>query len=341
MRAKLLPPRVGMIVGLVAVVHLLLLLLAVMAFASSSHLSNDETALPPTPEPENDVTASALETPATDGEILAVQTRLQAVLLEKYVDYAIWSLRLAKDWAYFALVRCEEDLFKSDECKITHFRIALAEFLSGTDEWRIYVEGTDEYTLALRRMPGQLQWLVALVRDGAGSASTGDLNVTYSIPGLPWPIDTSWRYNQGPAEADHPNEFDFGVPTAGVQDQIHAAEVGTVVATNGTCVWIQRPSDGLRLFYQHLEPSDIAHLTIGKSVNRGDWLGRTTISRGCGGSTTNHHLHFSFYSPYSGGVLNPQDFLMNDWLVRGNTLVKGDQVRTANFSDRVLGMVHQ
>ena len=61
------------------------------------------------------------------------------------MDYDIWSLHLVDDWAYFALVRCEEVPSRSDECRITHFRIAVAEFLSDTDEWNAYVEGTDEY----------------------------------------------------------------------------------------------------------------------------------------------------------------------------------------------------
>ncbi len=338
MRAKLLTVRVGLVVGLIAVISSLLLLstaTTIKAFPFSyPHVLNNETATPPVPK--NSAITSVPETSKTDDELFAVQTRLQAVLPEEYVDYEVWSLHLVEDWAYFALVRCEEVPSRIGECGITHFRIAIAKFLPDTDEWNIYVEGTDEYLLALKRVPSQLQWLAALWESGIGPASIDDLNVAYSIPGLPWPVGTSWRYNYGPADPTHPNEFDFGVPTAGVQDQVYAAEVGTVVAKDGTCVWIQRSSDGLRLFYQHIESSDISNLAIGRPINRGDWLGRTTVSPGCKGSTTNHHLHFSFYSPYSGGVLNPQGFSMNGWLVQGNTLVKGDQVRTANRSDRVL-----
>jgi len=280
---------------------------------------------------ENISITSEIET-----EILDVQTPFQLSLPNGYEDFEICSIKEFENWIYLTLIRKEENSINNEDYRITQFLIALAEFSFTTNEWTFYIENTNEYTAALQRLPSQLNWLKILDETRIKSYSTNAINIEYSIPGLPWLIDTSWRYNQGPAESDHLNEFDFGVPTIGVQDQVYAAESGNVVGTNGTCVWIQRPSDGLRLFYQHIEASDINNLSIGEFINYGDWLGRTTTSPGCGGKTENHHLHFSFYSPYSGGVINPQGFLMNGWLVEGNTLTKEGQVRTANLRDRVL-----
>ena len=264
-----------------------------------------------------------------DNDSVIVEEQIKKLLSDEYVDYDIWSLKIVENWAYFSLVLLEKDSFNSDEYEIVRFHIALAEFLPKTNELAVYLEKTNAYKNALQRLPEQLQWLVNI-------EPVNTSKLTYSIIGLPWLLNTSWRYNQGPLTSGHTNEFDFGVPTVGVQNSVYAADSGNVVSRNGTCVLIQRASDGLRLLYQHLEPSDVNNLWIGKPIDYKDFLGKTTISSGCGGSTTNHHLHFSFYSPYSGGVLNPQGFSMNGWLVQGNTLVKDGQVRSANFSDTLL-----
>jgi len=261
-------------------------------------------------------------------DIAALQ--LKQYLPDGYKEWEIWSVERAGNWMYLTLVKIEHS--STGESWISGFHIALAEPIQGT--WKIYVENTKEYWAALGRLPRDLRWLAKI--ETARFSSLKSPQTVYSIPGLPWQLGSSWRYNQGPAEADHRYEFDFGVPTRGVQDNVYAAESGTVVGRNGTCVWIQRSSDGLRLFYQHLEPSDVNNLYIGKPINYGDWLGRTTLSSGCGGYTTGHHVHFSFYSPYTGGVLNPEGFTMNGWLVQGNTLTKNGQTRRANYSDTIL-----
>jgi hypothetical protein len=298
----------------------------------------DETSLddPPVPVP-TPVISLDFDSRDIDSK---VEEQVRSLLLNElpdgYEDYDIWSLETRDKWSYMTLVRLDGE--NSNEQFITHLHIAIAEYDLTAERWEIYIEGTSKYEEALQFIPDWLQWLALLEEELAKQREEGLSNLTtvYSIPGLPWIAGSSWRYNQGPLTSGHLNEFDFGVPIVGVPNDVYAAESGTVVSKSGTCVWIQRPSDGLRLFYQHIRASDINNLSIGQSISYGTRLGTTTIDPGCGGTSTNHHVHFSFYSPYSGGVLNPQGFYMNGWLVQGNTLVKDGQVRTANFSDTVL-----
>jgi hypothetical protein len=132
------------------------------------------------------------------------------------------------------------------------------------------------------------------------------------------------------------NAFDFGVPVSGVEDVVYAAEEGVVIGTNATCIIIERPQDGLRHFYQHINSSDIYQFSFGEEVSYKQYIGRTTVFSGCGGTSTGHHVHFAFYTPYGGPIINPQGFNMNGWEVVGNSLVKGDEIANPNFTDPVL-----
>ncbi|MCB0016224.1 MAG: M23 family metallopeptidase [Anaerolineales bacterium] len=250
---------------------------------------------------------------------------------EGFVGYELNSSELADSWGYLTFVQ----FAGAENSRISGFQIALAEYNHSIAQWQIYPEGTMPYDAALAKVPDWLQWL-ALLESQRSDPSDSGLGGTYEIPGLPWKPNTSWRYNQGPAEPDHPNEFDFGTPVRGVPENVYAAESGTVVGNSGTCMWVQRPSDGLRLFYQHIASTDIANYTNGTPITYSQNLGKTTISPGCGGTSTGHHVHFSFYQPNGGGILDPQGFILNGWEVVGNTLVKDGETVPANFTDTIL-----
>jgi murein DD-endopeptidase MepM/ murein hydrolase activator NlpD len=243
--------------------------------------------------------------------------------------YELFTVDNTADWAYLTFV------IRDETAQITAFQIALAEYHQTLAAWQIYPEGSADYHNALPRLPEWLQWLTHLetLRVRHPTAATGG---TYSIIGLPWKPDSSWRYNQGPVTANHLNAFDFGVPINGVEDEVYAAEDGIVIGTNGTCIILERPSDGLRQFYQHINSSDLYQFNFGELVTYKQKIGRTTLAPGCGGTTTGHHLHFAFYAPFGGPIINPQGFTMNGWQVVGNTLVKEDEIATSNFTDTVL-----
>ncbi len=234
-------------------------------------------------------------------------------------------------WAYLTFVKWAG----GEQVGIAAFKIGLAEYVDSEIGWQIYEEGTADYQAALPRLPSWLQWLADLEAQRE-RGPTAAQNGTYELPGLPWKPDTAWRYNQGPITVGHLNAFDFGVEVSGVEDIVYAAEDGIVVGNNVTCIILERPSDGLRHFYQHINSSDVYQFTFGEQIDYKQKIGRTTLVPGCGGTTTGHHLHFAFYTPFGGPILNPQGFIMNGWQVVGNTLVKGDEVAMANTVDTVL-----
>lgn len=250
-------------------------------------------------------------------------------LPDQLAGYDLFTTKSQDGWAYLTFVKWGE------QSQIAAFQIALGRYDEPGQTWRVYAEGTAEYINALPHLPAWLQWLAHLEAQRPRHPQ-GSQNGTYTIPGLPWKPDTTWRYNQGPQTAGHQYAFDFGVPIIGVEDKVYAAEDGVVIGTNGTCIIIERPSDGLRHFYQHINSSDLYQFSFGEPISYKQYIGRTTIAPGCGGTTTGHHLHFAFYTPFGGPIIDPQGFIMNGWQVVGNTLVKGDQTATPNTNDPIL-----
>lgn len=243
--------------------------------------------------------------------------------------YELFTAESRGSWAYLTFVKWGE------QSQIAAFQIGLGRYDEPGEAWRVYTEGTAEYMTALPHLPAWLQWLAQLEAQRPRTL-LGSQSGTYTIPGLPWKPGTTWRYNQGPQTAGHQYAFDFGVPIIGVQDEVYAAEDGIVIGTNGTCIIIERPSDGLRHFYQHINSSDLYQFSFGELIRYKQYIGRTTIAPGCGGTTTGHHLHFAFYTPFGGPIIDPQGFIMNGWQVVGNSLVKDDQTATPNTNDPIL-----
>ncbi len=104
------------------------------------------------------------------------------------------------------------------------------------------------------------------------------------VTGLPFPVGSAWKFSQNFHGGS--NAFDIATPT-GASAQVRAADSGTVTYKGSTCLQITR-ADGLVLGYQHIIPSK----NIGDVVTQGTALGMTTLTAGCGGTTTGHHVHF-------------------------------------------------
>ncbi len=118
------------------------------------------------------------------------------------------------------------------------------------------------------------------------------------ITGLPFAVGETWNYAQNFHGGQ--NAMDFGT-TTGKPGRVLAADGGVVISAYQTCVTIQR-SDGLILGYQHIQPSDIAKLAKGKSINQGDFIGMTTgkwtdRKTGCGGVSDGNAVHFWAENP--------------------------------------------
>jgi hypothetical protein len=109
------------------------------------------------------------------------------------------------------------------------------------------------------------------------------------VVGLPWAVGETWNFTQNFHGGQ--NALDFQT-TTGRAGRILAADSGTVVSSpTSTCILIDR-GDGIKLGYQHLEPSDLAKFKQGDFVQKGAFLGMTTFLPGCDGTTDGNLVHF-------------------------------------------------
>lgn len=112
---------------------------------------------------------------------------------------------------------------------------------------------------------------------------------------FPWKMNTTWKLAadfHGKINGKAQNALDFAT-LDGKPGEVYAADDGIIKSAKETCVVISR-SDGLELGYQHINKADISKLAkkIGKPIYAGDYIGKTTLEAGCGGTTSGHHVHF-------------------------------------------------
>lgn len=159
-----------------------------------------------------------------------------------------------------------------------------------------------------------------------------------SVPGLPYPAEQAWRYNDGPHLSWKTNSsLDFGTPTQGVSARVHAADTGIVInKPNDTCLALRRGGDGLIIWYQHIDKADIDDFKLDETVSLGQSIGMTTKTLGCGAvRNTGHHVHITWQlqnnQPY-----DPEGSSFNGWVVRGENLHKGGTVVKPDMIQKVL-----
>ncbi|RPI90715.1 MAG: hypothetical protein EHM40_17655, partial [Chloroflexi bacterium] len=243
------------------------------------------------------------------------------------------------EWAFLNLASYPSNLVPDSEILIPEVVLAIAR-KNDTGAWNVYLEVSEDYALWLPSMPDTLvtpeskEVLLSSTVNRDVSSET-----TYSIPGLPWAINTAWRYNTGP-HGGAQDAFDFGVPTKGISDSVKAADSGTVIYLDKTCVGIKRKTDNLRLWYQHIQPSDISKFKIGNSVVLGQNIGMTTTEDGCGCyrskgcNITGHHVHFYWDTPTH--PVAAEGTSLNGWIVVGNQLKKNGTIANPNTTDPIM-----
>jgi len=252
-----------------------------------------------------------------------------------FAPFQVGSIRLERDWAFLNLLSFPLKPDPEAELVVPVIVLAIAQ-QDQSVEWHVYVESTSEYRAKLGESPEKMlsDTSKAMLLGSSQLMSSPQQPTAVSIRGLPWPIGTAWRYNQS-AHEPWGTALDFGTPSSG-SEWVYTADEGTLLAADETCVAIRRTSDNLQLWYQHLNPTDVAAVAawgIGNPVSFGQPLGRTTTDPGCRGYSTGHHLHF--YFGY-GKALDPQGSSLNGWVYTDGNLVRNGQTARPNMTDTVL-----
>lgn len=263
------------------------------------------------------------------GESVALETDL---LRMGYEPFQVNTVRIQGNWAFLNLLSFPSKPAPHPDGVFPDILLALAQKDAG-GTWHIYLETSEVYHQRLFELPDSLlspeskNLLASAPVRGQSESRSSDL-----VPGLPWVVNGSWRYNQSPHGEDE-SALDFGTPTPGVAAEVRAADTGMVLYAYETRVSVKR-RDGLRVGYQHIRPSDVARFTPGEMVHLGDSVGMTTVADGCGGTSTGHHVHF--WLETDAGPLNLQGVAMNDWVVTGQQLIRGTEIANPNHADLLL-----
>jgi hypothetical protein len=248
-------------------------------------------------------------------------------ITEGYLPFIAQVTSIYTNWSLVTLESYPVSINDDDETFVPNVLFAIG-YLNENDEWEVYVEKYEnEFYELIDRMPDEILSLEAkeiIIGDDVSSQSK-------AIVGLPWPIGTSWRYNQSP-HGGVQGALDFGTPQQGVAATVHAADTGVVLYRYETCLATRR-SDGVELHYQHIKPSDVSKWNIGQTINFTNPIGETTVSSGCGGSSSGHHLHF--FLKKDGKYINIYEWSINGFTLSGNNLVRGSTVVRPNMSDRL------
>ncbi|MCB2160714.1 M23 family metallopeptidase [bacterium] len=163
-----------------------------------------------------------------------------------------------------------------------------------------------------------------------GYKNSPDAENIIQLTRLPWKNGETWKYRQ----TEHGNNFalDFAT-TNGKPGEVYAADSGKVVWAKETCILIRR-SDGVEMGYQHIRTKDIKKFKSGQSVKAGQFIGYTTLEKGCNGYSTGHHLHF-----YVQGVYGYLDFgsMIGLWRIEKYTYVYQNGSKEAASKLRYVG----
>lgn len=211
--------------------------------------------------------------------------------------FRVDDIRIDGGWALFNLIRFSnsESPDQGAHVVLPDLALGIARQNEGNDaNWEITFEGSNAFQNLVSNIPDSLLSDPAKeVFLSAPPLLPNSTTAVYTVPGLPWAVNSAWRYN-GSWDSSH-KAFDFGTPVPGQSGQVYAAESGSVVYSYQTCLIVRRGGDNLELLYQHINPSDVATWQIGESVTYGQSIiGMTTVQDGCGGTSSGHHVHFSF-----------------------------------------------
>ncbi|KXK26706.1 MAG: Peptidase family M23 [candidate division WS6 bacterium OLB20] len=196
-----------------------------------------------------------------------------------------------------------------------------------TDNWLIASEYDKHYNQILDMLPDTLfdskEKKHLRVPDFTAS------NVSVTIPSLPWPGAESRKMTQG-VHSSNSCCLDFAV-NGGGEGTVYAADEGTRIYRNGTCVFYKKGDHSL--IYQHINPTDIDNAP--ETVEAGDYIGRTSTSKGCGlNFEVSHHIHFGIWNTNATEGQSIIESSLNGWLVNysNNTtsLTKGNTTLYVN-----------
>jgi hypothetical protein len=248
---------------------------------------------------------------------LAKVARMPDLLPPDHSPFEVGTVRIVGDWAILNLVAFPQQVVPDADFIVPYVLLAVAH-VSDSNEVEVLIETDTAYPDAILQVPEELLSQESKSNLLRQSPQDNRILTTYQIPGLPWQKGLSWHYTQGPHGGSQ-DAFDFATPNH-TSDRVHAADSGTVVYSTETCMGVSRPSDGLRLWYQHIRPSDIDNFPVGTSVSLDQTIGMTTLEPGCGGTSTGHHVHF--YFDYYNQPVPSEGSSMNGWVSVGQNLVK-------------------
>ena len=244
-----------------------------------------------------------------------------------YEPFQVGELHIAGSWAFLNLFSNPTNVESETHLVVPDVVLATA-IKDENGEWRVVLESDAEFKSIVSQLPDEL-----LSPESKNILSTAvtfpqSSNALYNFPGLPWAVNSSWRYNQGPHGGTQ-DALDFGTPNQ-TSDTVRAADAGVVMYRTETCMGLRR-SDNLRIWYQHLRPEDIAGWTVGANVSLNQVLGMTTTASGCGGYSTGHHVHV--YADFSGQPVSASNISWNGWEIQGSNLYKCGQTVSPNGSN--------
>jgi len=234
-------------------------------------------------------------------------------------------ITIREGWAFGLLtVRAPDGLHAEPD-----IRLFLA-YQDGED-WRVLLENTREFDVALSRVP------TGVMPEAARSMLTAGLNAPRAAAdlGLPYAVGETWTLTGGP----HPNGAGTeSRPWSAIDLAFPGSGVGKVRATDGGIAWV--PSDcpnliridhpgGWRTGYYHVVNIRVSNAQV---VQRGQWIADEGMATGCGGFASGPHLHLSLrqYDPNSYGYPDTQTFVniggnvFGGWRVQdGNSTYQG------------------
>ncbi|HEY9130811.1 MAG TPA: M23 family metallopeptidase [Dyella sp.] len=167
------------------------------------------------------------------------------------------------------------------------------------DGWELGIEGSEDFSAALDRMPldtiGESERMA--LQQGVAAEPEHWRAAGHAVKiGLPWRAGTAWTMTSGAhgfSGSSRPyNSLDFYSRQDG--NNVRAAANGTVYtscARNGSALVTIVHDNGYRTSYYHmvrLEPLD-----NGTRVSEGTRLGSVGNGLPCGGSSSGAHVHFS------------------------------------------------
>lgn len=271
--------------------------------------------------------AKAVE--ASDDDEVVKQIALERVIAPELgkpvceTGYQIGEFRRAGRWVLLTIVCWPTEQTDPDVFVPETIFFSIAKRVGGG--WLVYVEGEPEFVEVIVSAPKSVidpDAKAELIAQGTtGQVDSTAVTAAYTT-GLPWQPNTTWYYRTSIHGGN--NALDFASP-CGQVGNVMAADKGTVVWAYSTCMLVKRP-DGLQVGYQHLAPSNISVWKAGMWVNKGQFLGKTTLTSGCSGNTYAQHVHFWLQGVY------PNGSKFGGWVLQNPYLTKPGQSKYPNLS---------